>query len=387
MKGVCWAVMVAAGQGSRMGLNYNKAFVPLMGREMLLRTLDALTQSGLYAGIAVVISPDERERVRELLCGRISEVMLVDGGGTRQQSVMNGLMALPPDCEYVAVHDAARPFVTDNILASTLESAVKYGSGVACTMVTDTIKQLDAAGHVCTLDRGMLRAVQTPQVFRLDMLKAAHKWALANRIEATDDSALMELKGCDVHLVATSDGMHNVKLTTPGDLRYADRALMSGVRTGLGYDVHRLVEGRRLILCGVDIPFEKGLLGHSDADVATHALIDALLGAAGLGDIGRMFPDTDDSYKGACSVEMLGKVVARLKANNFAVVNCDITITAERPKLAPHAAAMRRTLAEVMQIDADRVNIKGKTTEGLGFEGEGRGISAQCVATIAEYCG
>lgn len=387
MSAICWAVMVAAGQGSRMGLNYNKAFVPLMGRPMLLRTLDALERSGLYAGVAIVIGHDDRPRLESMLAAEGRNVLLVDGGDTRQMSVLNGLSALPDDCEFVAVHDAARPFVTQEVLESTLASAVEYGTGVACTPVTDTIKRVDAQGGLeCTLDRSLLRAVQTPQVFRLDVLRQAHEWARAHGIDATDDSALVELSGHEVRLVAASDGARNVKLTTPDDLRYADHALMSGVRTGLGYDAHRLVSGRALVLCGVEIPFELGLLGHSDADVATHALIDALLGAAGLGDIGRMFPDTDMRYKDICSLELLREAVRRLGERNFAVVNCDITIVAQRPKLAPYIDEMRRTLARELGVEPERVNIKGKTTEGMGFEGEGRGMSAKCVATLAEYC-
>lgn len=387
MSAVCWAVMVAAGQGSRMGLNYNKAFVPLMGRPMLMRTLDALEQSGLYAGVEIVIGPGDRQRLRELLDaeGR-GDVMLVDGGETRQASVLNGLSALPEDCEFVAVHDAARPFVTREVLERTLKSAMEFGSGVACTPINDTVKRVDAQGRLMgTLDRSLMRAVQTPQVFRLETLRQAHEWARARGIDATDDSALVELSGHDVRLVESRDGALNVKLTTPDDLEYAGRALMSGVRTGLGYDAHRLASGRALVLCGVEIPFELGLMGHSDADVATHALIDALLGASGLGDIGRLFPDTDMRYKDISSLELLREVMRRLRARSYAVVNCDMTIVAQRPKLAPYMDEMRRTLARELGVAAECVNVKGKTTEGMGFEGEGRGMSAQCVATLAKY--
>ena len=384
MSANCWAVIVAAGQGSRMNLKYNKAFLPLVGKPMLLHTLEALMGSGLYDGVALVIRPDERERVRELLADAPGEALLVDGGATRQQSVLNGLRALPDTCRYVAVHDAARPLVTYDILKATLDSAIEFGSGVACTPVTDTIKRVDGDGHVSTLDRSALRAVQTPQVFRLDMLLRAHEWAQANGIEATDDSALIEQSGGNVHLVAAPDGASNIKLTTPADLRYAEYALMGALRTGLGYDAHRLVEGRDLVLCGVKVPYERGLLGHSDADVATHALIDALLGAAGMGDIGRLFPDTDMKYKDICSIELLCEVVRRLSEAGMVVNNCDMTIVAQRPKLAPYIDEMRMTLSRVLGIDVNRINIKGKTTEGMGFEGEGKGISAQCVAAVAE---
>lgn len=387
MSAVCWAVMVAAGQGSRMGLSYNKALMPLMGRPMLMLTLDALRQSELYAGVVVVVSAGDRERVSALISG-MSDVRLAEGGATRQLSVLSGLKALPADCEYVAVHDAARPFVTRAILKSTLDSAIEHGSGVACTAVTDTIKRVDEQGHVHTLNRDELRAVQTPQVFRLDVLMRAHEWARREGIEATDDSALVELSGGDVRLVKVPDGALNVKLTTPADLRFfAPRPRPGGPRVGLGYDAHRLVEGRALVLCGVTIPFERGLLGHSDADAATHALIDALLGAAGMGDIGRMFPDTDARYKDICSIELLREAVRRLRGAGLAPTGCDITIVAQRPRLAPYVDAMRTVISGALGIAPQRVNIKGKTTEGMGFEGEGLGISAQCVATVEECWG
>ena len=385
MSAICWAVMVAAGQGSRMGLSYNKALMPLMGKPMLKLTLETLIKSGLYAGVVVVVSAGDRERVSALIKGE-ERVKLAEGGATRQQSVLSGLRALPEDCEYVAVHDAARPFVTPAILKATLDSAIEYGSGVACTAVTDTIKQVDAQGRVHTLNRDELRAVQTPQVFRRDTLLRAHEWARREGIEATDDSALVELSGGDVRLVRVPDGGMNVKVTTPADLRLvAPRPRVGAQRTGLGYDAHRLVEGRALVLCGVEVPFEKGLLGHSDADVATHALIDALLGAAGMGDIGRMFPDTDERYKDIRSIELLREAVRRIRTAGMIPTGCDITIVAQRPKLAPYVEAMRTVLAGALGMPRHRVNIKGKTTEGLGFEGEGLGISAQCVATVEDH--
>lgn len=380
----CWAVIPAAGMGSRMGLGYNKAYMPLDGEPVLRRTISVLMESKLYAGAVVVVRKSERDQVMDMLKGLPWRIEFAPGGDTRQQSVLNGLYALPAECEYVAVHDAARPFVTRNILEKTLESAIKYGSGVACTRVTDTIKRVDDDGSIQTLNRNELRAVQTPQVFLKDMLIKAHEWARTNGISATDDSALVEMKEGSVHLTETGDGTLNIKLTTPQDLSRVRESRRHIMRCGMGYDAHRLIEGRKLILCGVEVPYEKGLLGHSDADVATHALIDAILGAAGLGDIGRMFPDSDMQYKDISSIKLLSAAVKRINDSGMMINNCDITIVAQRPRLAPYIDKMRTVLADAMGISETYINVKGKTTEGMGFEGAGEGISACCTASVIE---
>lgn len=380
----CWAVIPAAGMGSRMGLGYNKAYMPLDGEPVLRRTISVLMESKLYAGAVVVVRKSERDQVMDMLKGLPWRIEFAPGGDTRQQSVLNGLYALPAECEYVAVHDAARPFVTRNILEKTLESAIKYGSGVACTRVTDTIKRVDDDGSIQTLNRNELRAVQTPQVFLKDMLIKAHEWARTNGISATDDSALVEMKEGSVHLTETGNGTLNIKLTTPQDLSRVRESRRHIMRCGMGYDAHRLIEGRKLILCGVEVPYEKGLLGHSDADVATHALIDAILGAAGLGDIGRMFPDSDMQYKDISSIKLLSAAVKRINDSGMMINNCDITIVAQRPRLAPYIDKMRTVLADAMGISETYINVKGKTTEGMGFEGAGEGISACCTASVIE---
>lgn len=380
----CWAVIPAAGMGSRMGLGYNKAYMPLDGEPVLRRTISVLMESKLYVGAVVVVRKSERDQVMDMLKGLPWRIEFAPGGDTRQQSVLNGLYALPAECEYVAVHDAARPFVTRNILEKTLESAIKYGSGVACTRVTDTIKRVDDDGSIQTLNRNELRAVQTPQVFLKDMLIKAHEWARTNGISATDDSALVEMKEGSVHLTETGDGTLNIKLTTPQDLSRVRESRRHIMRCGMGYDAHRLIEGRKLILCGVEVPYEKGLLGHSDADVATHALIDAILGAAGLGDIGRMFPDSDMQYKDISSIKLLSAAVKRINDSGMMINNCDITIVAQRPRLAPYIDKMRTVLADAMGISETYINVKGKTTEGMGFEGAGEGISACCTASVIE---
>ena len=279
--------------------------------------------------------------------------------------------------------------VTAEVIARTLESAKKYGSGVAAVPLKDTVKRVNEGGVVVdTPPRDALRAVQTPQTFEAELIRRAHAaYALGER--ATDDAALAERMGVKVRL--TEGDVENIKLTTPEDMLLARQVILRRegqkeeklmVRIGHGYDVHRLTEDRKLILCGVEIPYTLGLLGHSDADVALHALMDALLGAAALGDIGRHFPDTDPAYKGADSGKLLDHVVALLEEKGYAVGNVDVTIICQRPKLKDYIEQMRQNVARHLKVDADRVNIKATTTEKLGFEGEGLGISSHAVACI-----
>ena len=288
-----------------------------------------------------------------------------------------------------AIHDGARPLVTAEVIARTLESAKKYGSGVAAVPLKDTVKRVNEGGVVVdTPPRDALRAVQTPQTFEAELIRRAHAaYALGER--ATDDAALAERMGVKVRL--TEGDVENIKLTTPEDMLLARQVILRRegqkeekpmVRIGHGYDVHRLTEDRKLILCGVEIPYTLGLLGHSDADVALHALMDALLGAAALGDIGRHFPDTDPAYKGADSGKLLDHVVALLEEKGYAVGNVDVTIICQRPKLKDYIEQMRQNVARHLKVDADCVNIKATTTEKLGFEGEGLGISSHAVACI-----
>ena len=279
--------------------------------------------------------------------------------------------------------------MTADVIARTLESAQKFGSGVAAVALKDTVKRVDDGGVVVdTPPRDWLRAVQTPQTFEAGLIRKAHAaFALGER--ATDDAALAERMGVAVHL--TEGDVENIKLTTPEDMLLARQVILKRegkkeekpmMRVGHGYDVHRLVEERKLILCGVEIPYALGLLGHSDADVALHALMDALLGAAALGDIGRHFPDTDPAYKGADSGKLLDHVVALLEEKGYAVGNVDVTIICQRPKLKDYIEQMRENVARHLKVDVDCVNIKATTTEKLGFEGEGLGISSHAVACI-----
>ena len=375
-----WAVVVAGGRGARAGLGRNKVFFAWKGRSVLSRCLDALERSGALDGAVLVLGAEDFEQY-DALCAREGASPLVKrvvaGGDCRRRSVRSGLAALPEEVEIVAVHDAARPFVSPEAMRETVQSARKWGSGVISTPVTDTIKRVGPDGAVETLDRAQLRAVQTPQTFDCAKLKAAHERAEAEGFDATDDAALFEHYYGSVRLVTAPGAEANIKLTNPADFEKLSRPAM---RIGSGYDAHRLAEGRKLILCGVDVPHTRGLDGHSDADVAVHALMDALLGALGEGDIGRHFPDSDPAYKGISSMLLLERVMKIVREHGYGVANADVTIVAQKPKLAAYIPAMRENLARALGTDA--VNVKATTTERMGFEGEELGISAQAVALL-----
>lgn len=377
-----WGVVVAAGKGVRAGLGVNKVYAKLNGRAVLSRCLDALEASGALDGVVLVISEADEQLYREM-CAADGGSALVKyvtfGSDCRRRSVRNGLAQVPQDAEIVAIHDAARPFVSAEVIRATIESAREFGSGVISTPVTDTIKQLLPDDCVRTLDRSALRAVQTPQTFDCAKLRAAHERAEEDGYDATDDAALFEHYYGSVRLVTAPGAEENRKLTTRAD--FEQRGLPA-VRIGSGYDAHRLKEGRKLILCGVEVPHSRGLDGHSDADVAVHALMDALLGALGEGDIGRHFPDSDSQYKGISSMLLLERVMEVVRKRGFRVVNADVTIVAQRPKLAAYIPTMRENLVRALETGA--VNVKATTTERMGFEGEETGISAQAVALLME---
>ncbi len=381
MTGV-WAVIVAAGKGARMGAKVNKVLLPLRGKPVLWHAVRAFSQSPCVDGICVVAAPQEREAVWAAVKDLGKVCAVVDGGQTRQQSVLRGLHALPEGALWVMVHDGARPLVGAQLIQACAQTLLARGSAVACAPLYDTVKRARDGRIVETVDRSVLRAVQTPQCFRVGDLLAAYERAEREGIQVTDDASAMERMGGEVCLVESAEC--NLKITAPDDLLVAGELLRSreggerAPRTGLGYDVHRLVPGRRLVLCGVEIPYELGLAGHSDADVAVHALIDALLGAACLGDIGRLYPDDDPAYEGIDSMKLLKDVVRRL--DGYTVAHADITIVAQRPKLAGYIPRMVERIERA--LPGAQINVKATTTERLGFEGRGEGISAQALATI-----
>lgn len=412
------AVIPAAGQGQRMGPLPvpSKQMLNLSGVPVIVRTLQVFQAVPEIQGIALVV-PEELQRQFQQLVDlyRCSKVhWIVPGGKSRQESVFKGLAALPEDCRFVVIHDGGRPLVTVDMIQYCLQQVFLSKAVSAAVPVKDTIK-VSWDGKVVhkTLDRSTLWQVQTPQAFAFPLIKHLHESAREDGVQVTDDAALAEHYGYTVHLVQGS--YDNLKLTTSEDVVLAEAILnrrslqktnqssqpshapaagpfpAAGFvpasqppvfRTGVGYDVHRLVEGRELILCGVKIPYTHGLLGHSDADVALHALMDSLLGGAALGDIGRHFPDSDEAYRDISSMKLLEHVMSLLVQRSFTVVNIDVTIVAQRPKLAPYIETMRLNIASVCQIPVDRVNVKATTTEGLGFTGRSEGIAAYATCLL-----
>ena len=372
-----WAILLSGGSGTRMGCAGNKTLLPLMGESAICHALRTLRRH--CQGVVLVIRPVDEPEIRQALrLSKLSVEHIVYGGSDRQESVYHGLLSLPEDCDIVLVHDGARPLLDDQTVQNVISSVAVYGSGIASTAVTDTFKQVDKDNiALATPDRNYLRAVQTPQGFKKDLLLRAHREVTER---CTDDAALVSALGVKVHLCEGSRS--NIKLTTPEDVLMAEHYLNVFPRIGHGFDAHRLVEGRKLILGGVDIPYEKGLLGHSDADVLLHAITDALLGAAALGDIGKHFPDSDPKYKGISSLLLLENAVSLLREKGFEPLNIDATVLCQRPKLAPHIPAMRENIARACGLPLDCVSVKATTTEGMGYEGEGSGISTHAVALL-----
>lgn len=377
------AIILGGGSGSRMGAGCNKVLLTLRGEPVILRSLRAF--AGLMDNLVLVSRPQDLADMTRLTTEAGIQATIVPGGATRQDSVWSGLNALPEGCDKVLIHDGARCLVDEGTIRRCMASVEANGSGVAAIPVTDTVKVVDHEEQaVLTPDRETLRAVQTPQGFDTALIRQAHISARQTGFIGTDDASLVERMGRKVHL-ALGD-KRNIKLTTPEDLAMAESMLkntLPNIRVGQGYDVHRLVEGRRLILCGVEIPHSLGLLGHSDADVALHALMDAMLGAMALGDIGKHFPDTEERYRGISSMKLLEEVTALLAQRGAYVSNCDVTIVAQRPKLLPFIPQMRQNVADALGLSLDRVSVKATTTERLAFEGREEGISAQAVCLIA----
>lgn len=377
-------IILAGGAGTRMGARINKVLLPVCGKTCINRSVSAFAG---HCDEMVIVCRDED---RGSICHEVSTagidlpVKYTCGGNTRQESVYNGLLAVSNDCEIIAIHDGARCLVDEDTIIRSIESAQLNGSGVAAVDVVDTIK-MTGPGHtvVSTPDREMLKAVQTPQTFRRDIILPSYTRAMSDGFVGTDDASVAEYAGYTVYL--SKGSKRNIKLTSPEDIRMAESLLGKAplLRVGHGYDVHRLTPGRKLILCGIDIPYTYGLDGHSDADVAVHALMDAMLGSVGLGDIGRHFPDTDEKYKGISSVLLLRHVVSLLHDRGARVTNCDITIIAQKPKLSPYIPSMITMIASELSLSDHAVNIKATTTEHLGFEGREEGISAHAVCMVS----
>lgn len=385
---VC-VIIAAAGQGKRMGSAINKVLLPLAGKSVLAHTVQAVCQAEGVTSIVITTAAEEMEMTSELLASLKLAVswQVVPGGSERQYSIANALKVVAPTAKIVVVHDGARPLAQTSLFNQVIAVAREERAAIAGVPVKDTIKIADPSGWVTgTPDRHTLWSVQTPQAFERELLLTAYKQAMQEGYLGTDDAALVERLGIKVKVVPGN--YQNIKITTPEDLQFAETVLgerqeaRSMIRAGIGYDVHRLVPERKLILGGVDIPYTLGLDGHSDADVLLHAIKDALLGAAALGDIGRHFPDTDGRYKGISSLKLLADVRQILSKNGYCVNNIDATIVAQKPKLATYIPKMNSNIAEALGIAINQINVKATTTEGLGFTGQGEGMAAYATATI-----
>ncbi len=379
------AVVVAAGNSSRMGGERSKVLLELGGKPVLSWSLRALCASERIGQIVVVCREEDRPAMERAAEECTLPVLFVEGGADRQTSVCRGVKALSSEWDYLLIHDGARPLVTPELIERVCADALEHGAATAAVRSKDTCK-LGELFVEATPPREKLFAIQTPQAFQKELYLYALSRAEEQGKSYTDDCQLIEAAGGKVRL--TEGDYRNSKLTTPEDLPVL-QALVGEIRTGgtsmrigYGYDVHRLTEGRKLIVGGVEIPFEKGLLGHSDADVLAHAAADALLGAAALGDIGKLFPDTDPRYAGADSLKLLSEVCSLLSEKGYAIGNLDCTLIAQRPKIAPYIEAMRENLANACGVETDKISVKATTEEGLGFTGAGEGMAASAVALI-----
>lgn len=379
------AVLVAAGSSTRMG--FDKLSFDLGGETVVQRSIRAFAECPLVSEI-VLVAGKNREFLEQQAAACTKPVQVVQGGATRAESAKNGVLAAHG--ELVAVHDAARPFVSQAVITAALEAAAACGAAAPAVPVKDTVKRAvrgdgKTVPEHCmvtdTPDRSTLYAVQTPQCFdRAAYLAALDELDAEKARLVTDDCSLFELTGRPVQL--TQGDYANLKITTREDLPRAEQKEGNDMRIGHGYDVHRLVEDRKLILGGVEVPFEKGLLGHSDADVLAHALADAILGACRGGDIGKLFPDTDPAYEGADSMVLLARVMDYARELGFEFVDADCTIACQQPKITPHRDAMRANLAHALGVDVENVGVAATTTEKLGWEGQGEGIGAWAVCLL-----
>jgi 2-C-methyl-D-erythritol 4-phosphate cytidylyltransferase/2-C-methyl-D-erythritol 2,4-cyclodiphosphate synthase len=380
----CTALIVAAGRGSRFGGPLPKQYALLAGRPVLWHTIEAYRAASTVNSLRVVIAPGDQTHYEAAVAGlALSSPIL--GGATRQQSVRNGLEALAADApDFVAVHDAARPFVKPVDIAACLAAASAAGvdGAVLGIALADTIKRSDPNGAVVeTVPRANLWRAQTPQVFRFRALLEAHRDAAAlgasEATALTDDAAVAERAGLKVVMVEGSED--NRKITTADDLA---RSVAMETRTAFGFDVHGFGPGNTVMLGGVAIPHTHTLTGHSDADVALHALTDAVLGTIGAGDIGKHFPPSDPQWRGVSSDRFLRRAIELLAARGGRIVHLDLTVICEAPRIGPHRDALVASIARIAELDAGRVSVKATTTEGLGFTGRREGIAAQAVATV-----
>ena len=366
-----WAIVLAAGKGTRIG--FDKMLYKIDGLEVAHRSILAFENNEYVDGI-IVTGGENLAEIEEIGKRFVKVKAVVKGGDTRAKSVFNALEKVPGGA-LVAIHDGARPFVSREVINDAVKGAFEFLAAVPCVKVKDTIKQSSEEFIGQTFDRSRLYSAQTPQVFDADMYKELSKVYFDETL--TDDSQLFEKAGISVKI--TKGDYENFKITTIDDIKKENK-----MRIGHGYDVHKLVEGRKLIMAGIHIPYEKGLLGHSDADVVAHAVTDSMLGAMAMGDIGKHFPDNDPAFKDIDSMYLMKVITDKIYAKGVKVGNIDVTILCQKPKLAPYILPMRENIAKVLGCDLDRISVKATTEEGLGFTGEGLGIACHCVCLLED---
>ncbi len=403
------AIIAAGGRGARLGADRPKQFLNLAGLTILERSIEAFLGHAAIGEVVVALPEEHVAEVSARFADRRGpRLTCVAGGARRQDSVAAAFARVDAGADVVVIHDAARPFVSASLIDRTVAAAREHGAAIAALPARDTVKQASGPRGgptrpvAATLPREDVYLAQTPQAFRRDVL--ARALDAAGDVEATDEAMLAERSGATVHLVEGDPA--NVKITTVDDLERARHLWATGVsersagasardvrsagasapayRIGTGYDLHRLVDDRPLILGGVTIPFAKGLAGHSDADIVCHAVTDAVLGAAGAGDIGRLFPDTDPQWKDADSVRLLAQAVAHVHAQGYVVGNVDVTVVAEQPKLQPFVEAIRGNLAAALQVAPEAVSVKGKTNERMDSMGRGESMACHAVALVVK---
>lgn len=384
------AIIPAGGAGTRLKSHIAKQYLLLDSLPVLVQTLQVFQNSPDINEIILALPSEDMVHVHQELAekyGLTKVTQVVAGGKERQDSVNNCLNAIQGDCDIVVVHDAVRPFVTKEFIARVVDAARSMGAAVTGVKIKDTIKKVNDDHKIAmTVPRENLWSAQTPQAFQFELLKESYRTAYEENFYGTDDASLVERLGKEIRMVEGT--YENLKITTNEDMRIAD-ALMkkrntASVRNGFGYDSHRFAADRKLILGGVEIPFDMGLQGHSDADALIHAICDALLGAAGAGDIGRHFPDSDPEYKDISSMILLERVKKIIEAKGYVVNNIDATVIMEAPKLAPHADKIVSNVVRALKIPKDCVNIKAKTNEGMGFTGRNEGVAVFAVAALTE---
>lgn len=399
------AIIAAAGQGRRFGSAQPKQLVKVGGRTLLERSVETFARSARVNELIVAMPPGADASIAGGLQSFGKPLRVVTGGERRQDSVANAFDAVPPHADVVVIHDAARAFVSGDLIERTIDGALETGAAIAAAPARDTVKRGAREGDQVmiagTIPRDEVYLAQTPQAFRREVLADAIKLGRSG-VEATDEAMLTERAGHPVRIVESDES--NLKVTSPKDLEIAEALARSGsafgtaslderqraglrhpaFRVGIGYDLHRLVEGRALILGGITIPFSRGPHGHSDGDAVCHALTDAVLGAVAAGDIGRHFPDTDPRWKDADSIFMLQAAVELAHDRGFIVESADIVVVLEQPKLSPHITAIVERLAGALSVEPGRVSLKGKTNEGVDAIGRGEAIAVHAVAVLRE---